>query len=130
MKKPAGTAAATKVHTVTAAAFLSATAAVTGNAEGEICLWKKMKSGFWHLKERVKAHKTGSKERCVDGSMGYSGVRVLRLRAGGNTLLSGGADGMVMLWSVTSGTRFCLSPMKQMRPAARAPVLVWPGLVC
>lgn len=35
--------------------------------------------------------------------MGYSGVRVLRLRSDGRTLLSGGADGMVIVWDVTSG---------------------------
>ena len=101
--KPAEKAAATQVHTVTAAAFLSATSVVTGNADGEICSWKKMKSGMWALKARVKAHKTGSKERCDDGSLGFSGVRVLRLRGDGQTLLSGGADGLVMLWAVTSG---------------------------
>lgn len=45
----------------------------------------------------------GSKERCVDGSRDYSGVRVLRLRNDGAVLLSGGADGLVMIWSVAKG---------------------------
>eukprot|EP00873_Tetraselmis_striata_P042208 jgi/Tetstr1/462472/TSEL_007468.t1 len=91
------------VHTITAACFLSATTVVTGNRDGEICTWKKLKDSTWALMETAAAHQKGSKERCVDGSRDYSGVRVLRLRDDGTVLLSGGADGLVMMWGVDKG---------------------------
>mmetsp|Transcript_32689 Transcript_32689/g.92738 ORF Transcript_32689/g.92738 Transcript_32689/m.92738 type:complete len:986 (+) Transcript_32689:227-3184(+) len=94
--------AKTSVHTITAACYLSTTTAVTGNANGEICTWKRMKSGSWALKHTTRAHQKGSKERCVDGSLGFSGVRVLCLRSDNKALLSGGADGMVISWAVSA----------------------------
>jgi hypothetical protein len=36
-----------------------------------------------------------------DGAVTFGGVRALRLRADGRTLLSGGADGVVLSWHVT-----------------------------
>uniref|UniRef100_A0A061QZA5 Echinoderm microtubule-associated 6 n=1 Tax=Tetraselmis sp. GSL018 TaxID=582737 RepID=A0A061QZA5_9CHLO len=101
------------VHTVTAACFASSVSALSGNREGEICAWRRLKGGSWVLQQTTEAHQKGAKERCVDGSWDYSGVRALLLRDDGRTLLSGGADGLVKLWSVDQGK---LGPLQRVTP--------------
>lgn len=75
----------------------AAGAVVTGMPDGTLLVWRNSKAV-----RRVLAHGRGPRTIQADGTMAWGGgVRALRLRADGLTLLSGGADGCVMLWDAS-----------------------------
>jgi len=84
----AGTYGASGTHTVLAACFLPSGTVLTGNAEGQICVWRGGK-----LVREVPAHGKGAPQHRPDGGVSHSGVRCLVLRSDQRVLLSGGADG-------------------------------------
>ena len=76
-------------HDVLCAAFLESGTVLTGCETGEIASWR---GGV--LRSVSPAHAPGKRG---------GGCRVLRVRSGGRTMLSGGADGRVLVWDVSSG---------------------------
>ena len=72
-------------------------AVVTGMPDGTLLVWRNGKAV-----RRVQAHGKGPRTIQPDGTVAWGGgVRALRLRKDGLTLLSGGADGCVMLWDAS-----------------------------
>lgn len=72
-------------------------AVVTGMPDGTLLVWRDGKAV-----RRVQAHGRGPRRIQADGTVAWGGgVRALRLRKDGLTLLSGGADGCVMLWDAS-----------------------------
>lgn len=72
-------------------------AVVTGMPDGTLLVWRNGKAV-----RRVQAHAKGPRTIQPDGTVAWGGgVRALRLRKDGLTLLSGGADGCVMLWDAS-----------------------------
>lgn len=93
--KGAADPSATAVHTITAACYLSATTVLTGNADGAICTWKKMKSGLWALKDTTRAHQKGGPPllfRCRILVLGGAGWK--RWKHGAMQGERGASDGM------------------------------------
>ena len=80
-------------HDVLAVAFLPDGLVLSGCETGEIATWKR---GV--LKRVAPAHAPGKGPNGRGG-----GCRVLRVRADGRTMLSGGADGRVLVWDVSRG---------------------------
>jgi WD40 repeat protein/Ca2+-binding EF-hand superfamily protein len=75
-------------------------AIVTGMPDGSLLVWREGRAV-----RRVKAHGRGKKTIQPDGSVAFGGgVRALRLRDDGLTLLTGGADGVVMSWDARENT--------------------------
>ncbi|KAK9816488.1 hypothetical protein WJX72_000919 [[Myrmecia] bisecta] len=85
-------------HSIWSACFLPTGLVLTGGPEGQICVWKGDK-----LVRCVPGHAKGPLVHRPDGPPTYGGVRCLRLREDLKTLLSGGADGHVLVWDVSSG---------------------------
>mmetsp|Transcript_7472 Transcript_7472/g.24809 ORF Transcript_7472/g.24809 Transcript_7472/m.24809 type:complete len:915 (+) Transcript_7472:548-3292(+) len=85
-------------HTVMSAVYLANGRVLTGTPGGQICVWKDAK-----LIRTVRAHSTGAPVTRPDGSQTFGGVRCLKLRSDGKVLLSGGADGFIIRWDVSSG---------------------------
>ncbi|KAK3275930.1 hypothetical protein CYMTET_15970, partial [Cymbomonas tetramitiformis] len=71
---------------------------VTGTPKGDIYVWRNGACA-----RQVAAHKPGKQIITPDGNVTFSGVRCLRVRADGKTLLSGGADGIIHSWDVSQG---------------------------
>ncbi|CAG9466595.1 unnamed protein product [Pedinophyceae sp. YPF-701] len=86
-----------KTHTITAAAFLRTGELVTGNGNGRICTWRGA-----NCVAAAPAHDIGPETHRPDGKLARFGVRALVVRRDG-TLLSGGADGVVRAWDVSTG---------------------------
>ena len=85
-------------HSITSAAVLPSGAVVTGNEDGQLCTWRDYK-----LVKVREAHGKGPKNVRPDGTISRGGIRCLRLRSDGRTLLRGGADGRVITWDVSGG---------------------------
>ncbi|KAG1660540.1 hypothetical protein FOA52_003891 [Chlamydomonas sp. UWO 241] len=92
-----GSFAGTKTHTPLSACFLPSGIVLSGNQDGAIVSWKGNK-----LVRETPGHGTGAIMKRPDGTKMYSGVRCLVLQ-NVRTLLSGGADGYVIKWDVSSG---------------------------
>ncbi|KAG2444303.1 hypothetical protein HXX76_001060 [Chlamydomonas incerta] len=99
-----------KTHTVTGAVFLRSGVVLTGNEAGCICTWKGVR-----LSRETQAHGAGPPTRRPDGKPSHGGVRALVLQTDG-VLLSGGADGAVHVWDVSSGD---LGPLLRRFPLLR-----------
>ena len=89
-----------KKHAVVSAVYLPSGRVLTGTPEGSIAVWSAAQRRITRL---VRAHAPGPSVTRVDGPPTHHGVRCLRLRADGETLLSAGADGHVIAWDVKNG---------------------------
>jgi hypothetical protein len=85
-------------HTITSACFLPSGRLVTGAIEGQLCSWQGNR-----CTRQVPGHARGPPTPRPDGSPAYGGVRCLLLQQRGRVLLSGGADGHIIRWDVSSG---------------------------
>ena len=75
-------------------------AVVTGMPDGSLLLWRGGKAI-----KRVEAHGRGQRTIQPDGTVAWGGgVRALRLRSDGLTLLTGGADGCIRQWDASKNT--------------------------
>lgn len=75
-------------------------AVVTGMPDGTLLLWRGGKAV-----KRVEAHGRGQRTIQPDGTVAWGGgVRALRLRDDGLTLLTGGADGCIRQWDARKNT--------------------------
>jgi hypothetical protein len=96
-----------KVDAVLSAEFVpghgaAACSLVTGFRDGRLGVWVSDGQSAqcqYKLVAKVDAHGLGNKVITPDGKVTYEGVRALKLRDQ-FTLLSGGADGVVILWDV------------------------------
>ena len=81
---------------------VTASVVLTGFPSGRIGIWmRSQEPPFTPLLMRtVAAHERGPPVPLPDGTMSFGGVRALRLRADGRTLLSAGADSRVHTWDV------------------------------
>jgi WD40 repeat protein len=121
-----------KKHAVVSAAYLPSGRVLTGTPEGSIAVWSA--SGPRRITRVVRAHAAGPSVARVDGPPTHHGVRCLRLRADGETLLSAGADGHVIAWDVKDGdlkesSVIAATPVRSADGRAGAPP-VFVGLDC
>jgi len=86
------------MQNVVSAMFLPGGAFVTGHPSGEVYVWHGGK-----CVSTVATHAKGPVVVTPDGTQTHGGVRCLRMRADGSTLLTGGADGFVRSWDVSDG---------------------------
>ncbi|GAX81084.1 hypothetical protein CEUSTIGMA_g8518.t1 [Chlamydomonas eustigma] len=105
-----GVFSSTKTHTVLSACFLQSGIVLSGNQAGCLCSWKNAR-----IQRETPAHATGPMTQRPDGSKMYGGLRCLVLQSS-SVLLSGGADGYVIKWDITSGD---LGPALQRIPLLR-----------
>ena len=90
-----------KKHAVVSAVYLPSGRVLTGTPEGSIAVYQS--AAQRRITRLVRAHAPGPSVTRVDGPPTHHGVRCLRLRADGETLLSAGADGHVIAWDVKNG---------------------------
>ncbi|KAG2450199.1 hypothetical protein HYH02_000301 [Chlamydomonas schloesseri] len=98
-----------QVQDVLSAAFISANTLVTGIASGDILMWDVFgdrtangQPGF--CIKVITAHGPGVPAPNIhDGTPTLQGVRALALRANRTELVSGGADGQIIVWDITTG---------------------------
>lgn len=83
---------------------------LAGFARGEIGLfvppYPTRAGSTYSLTRLFQAHAPGPCMTLTDGSMQYGGVRVIVLRADYRTILTGGADGHVVMWDLKSPEGF------------------------
>ena len=108
----------TGVTTVLSAVFLSATKVATGVADGSILIWRKKDRArnegppVFRCAKRLAAHKAGPVVIRPDGAKTHNGVRALTVLRCGTKLVSGGADGAVIVWALDGDTK---EPVEQMQ---------------
>ena len=106
------------VASVLSAVFLSPRRVATGIEDGSILIWAKKEMarnegppGFRCLK-RIPAHKAGPVVIRPDGAKTHNGVRALLVLRCGTKMVSGGADGVVIVWALDVSTH---EPVEQLR---------------
>ncbi|GMH44987.1 hypothetical protein BSKO_12944 [Bryopsis sp. KO-2023] len=85
-------------HCILSACFLPSGTLLSGTPQGKISIWKKLK-----CVESIHAHEKGPVVQRPDGIKTYGGVRCLILHSNNKKVLSGGSDGYMKLWDVSSG---------------------------
>ncbi|MEW5309958.1 MAG: hypothetical protein WDW38_001797 [Sanguina aurantia] len=91
---------------VMSAIFISSETLVTGAQTGQLLLWDVggRRAAFGSLIQVVEAHGLGSRVPSIhNGAMVLGGVRALTTRHDDTELLSGGSDGVVIVWDITGG---------------------------
>ena len=106
------------VTSVLSAVFLSLKRVATGVEDGSILIWGRKElarnegpPGFRCLR-RLPAHRPGPVVIRPDGARTHNGVRALLVLRCGTKMVSGGADGVVIVWALSEGTR---EPGEQLR---------------
>ncbi|GFR41097.1 hypothetical protein Agub_g1741 [Astrephomene gubernaculifera] len=98
-----------QVQDVLSAAFVSADTLVTGSQSGELLMWDvsgtRSRTGqFGCCIKVIQAHGPGVPAPSIhDGTPVLQGVRCMALRASRTELVTGGADGQIICWDITSG---------------------------
>ena len=90
----------------------------TGTREGQILLWT-LDQGLC-CKRVIEAHDRGPSIPALSGGgTTFSGLRCLTLRADGETMCSGGGDGVVLWWSAATLTAAARTPSVPCLPHER-----------
>ena len=108
-------------HTITSVCFLPSGRPITGAIEGQLCSWQGNR-----CTRQVPGHAKGPQTPRPDGSPSYGGVRCLLLQQRARVLLSGGADGHIIRWDVSSGdlgAQLLIMPLQLGDPAPNLSVL-------
>jgi microtubule-associated protein-like 5 len=99
---------------------------LAGFASGEVGLfvppYPTRAGSTYALSKIFKAHEPGPSMTLTDGSMQCGGVRAIVLRSDYRTVLTGGADGHVVLWNLSTpaGAKADGTPLKGVRLTCRA----------
>eukprot|EP00798_Chlamydomonas_sp_ICE-L_P018393 gene18393-24865_t len=93
------------VNDVMSAIFISAVTVVTGTMQGEIVIWDLSGTrGIAAATKIVQAHSPGAKAPSLHNRQHVlQGLRGMCLRANNSELCTGGSDGTVICWDITSG---------------------------
>ncbi|GLC44364.1 hypothetical protein PLESTF_000049800 [Pleodorina starrii] len=98
-----------QVQDVLSAVFVSAQTLVTGAPSGELLMWdvsgaRSTTGQFGCCIKVIEAHGPGVPAPSIhDGKPSLQGVRCMALRANRTELVTGGADGAIICWDITSG---------------------------